>query len=86
MGWISVNEKLPEVKEFYNTHGAELSSDYVLVSVTGLKNGFKHDMVTIGRYRDIFGWKLLHGNLYGKIVAWQPLPDPYIMRKKTDMR
>lgn len=79
MDWISVDEKLPVQKQFLNTHGEEISSDYVLVTV---QDRCDKKRVTVGRYvkNGYFNystWKLLYGNKYGKIIAWKPLPEPY---------
>ena len=79
--WIKTSDRLPEINGFWNTHGYQNSSDYVLVSMILPINNFKREMVTVGRVdystSSKGNWRLLYGNKNGEVVAWMPLPEPY---------
>lgn len=77
--WIPCSERLPEVKEFWNTQGVQESSDYVLLTITDCANGFRKKIITLGRYVHEYKWYKwkLYRNSFGRVLAWMPLPKPY---------
>lgn len=77
--WIPCSERLPEEDNFYNTHGYNKSSKYVMVTVILHENRFGFSkIVRVGRYDyQQKKWVILSCPEWNKIIAWMPLPEPY---------
>lgn len=67
--WIPCNERLPEEKKFYEEN---MRSPACLVTV------LSDDDLMVGIDRTVNGvWTLEETFDKPKIIAWQPLPEPY---------
>lgn len=67
--WIPCNERLPEEKKFYEEN---MRSPACLVTV------LSDDELMVGIDRTVNGvWTLEETFDKPKIIAWQPLPEPY---------
>lgn len=76
-GWIPVTDKLPqEDVKSYAPYDEHLSA-FVLVTLVGQTWPFKKRTVKLARYSYSRNeWRVANNNL-GRVIAWQPLPEPY---------
>lgn len=77
-GWISVEERLPNKREFQEAYCRNHYAAEFLVTIEGATRPttlyFKNN-----------SWFDEERNYY-KVIAWQPLPEPYRPKEKDDGR
>ena len=76
-GWIPCSERLPKEKDagILNKFGIEKMSEYVIATVE-VKD--ERMTVTACTYNGKWNWNMKYAFPDYKIVAWMPLPEPWI--------